>query len=90
MALKKLNDAKGAEASFSKALTLAPQDPLILINYAIFLEAEGQFKKARDILTVLNDVSVVIDVDIQVKIYMKQNTHIKEHKNYFNILFLFR
>lgn len=66
MALKNLHDVEGAERAFSEALTLAPHDYLVLINYAVFLEAEGRYDKAQELLTVLNDASAVINMDDQV------------------------
>lgn len=66
MALKRLDDLEGAERSLTKAHALAPQDPLILINHAVILDARGKQVDAAEILTALNDIMAVVDVDIQV------------------------
>ncbi|XP_076234859.1 Bardet-Biedl syndrome 4 [Calliopsis andreniformis] len=66
LALKRLEDLEGAEKVLQKAHALAPQDPLILINYAIVLEALGKTNDAADFLTALNDITAVIDTDPQI------------------------
>lgn len=66
MALKRLDDLEGAERSLTKAHALAPQDPLILINYAVILDARGKQGNATEMLTALNDIMAVVDVDMQV------------------------
>lgn len=66
MTLKRLDDLEGAEKSLTKAHALAPQDPLILINYAVVLDARGKQTNATEILTALNDIMAVVDVDTQV------------------------
>ena len=55
VALKRLDDLEGAEKVLQKAHALSPQDPLILINYAIILEAQGKRNIAAEFLTALND-----------------------------------
>lgn len=67
VALKKLDETCAAEDSFARALALAPQDPLVLINYAVFLESEGKVDRAREMLTVLNDAITIVEIDSQVK-----------------------
>lgn len=66
MALKRLDDLEGAEKSLTKAHALAPQDPLILINYAVVLDARDKPTNATEILTALNDIMAVVEVDAQV------------------------
>ncbi|XP_043507682.1 Bardet-Biedl syndrome 4 protein isoform X3 [Frieseomelitta varia] len=66
LALKRLDDLEGAEKVLQKAHALSPQDPLILINYAIILEAQGKRNIAAEFLTALNDITAVIDVDSQI------------------------
>ncbi|EGI67449.1 Bardet-Biedl syndrome 4 protein-like protein [Acromyrmex echinatior] len=66
LALKRLDDLEGAERSLTKAHALAPQDPLILINYAVVLDARGKQADAAEILTALNDIMAVVEVDMQV------------------------
>ncbi|CAK9813745.1 Bardet-Biedl syndrome 4 protein homolog [Anthophora quadrimaculata] len=66
LALKRLDDLEGAEKVLQKAHALAPQDPLILINYAIVLEAQDKGEEAAEFLTSLNDITAVIDVDEQI------------------------
>lgn len=67
MALKRLDDLEGAEEMMSKAHSLAPQDPHVLINYAVILEAVDQRIRAAEILVALNDIATVIDVEAQVR-----------------------
>jgi len=66
VALKRLDDLEGAERFLTKAHALAPQDPLILINYVVILDARGKQLNAAEILTALNDIMAVVEVDIQV------------------------
>jgi Flp pilus assembly protein TadD len=66
VALKRLDDLEGAEKFLTKAHALAPQDPLILINYIVILEARGKQLNAAEILTALNDIMAVVEVDTQV------------------------
>ncbi|XP_026669068.1 Bardet-Biedl syndrome 4 protein isoform X2 [Ceratina calcarata] len=66
LALKRLDDLVGAEKVLQKAHALAPQDPLVLINYAVVLEAVGDGNSAAEFLTALNDIAAVIDVDVQI------------------------
>ncbi|XP_068981524.1 BBSome complex member BBS4 isoform X2 [Bombus flavifrons] len=66
LALKRLEDLEGAEKVLQKAHALSPQDPLVLINYAIILEAQGKGNIAAEFLTALNDITAVIDVDVQI------------------------
>lgn len=71
VALKRLDDLEGAEKVLQKAHALSPQDPLILINYAIILEAQGKKNITAEFLTALNDITAVIDVDPQASIFDK-------------------
>lgn len=66
LALKRLDDLEGAERSLTKAHALAPQDPLILINYAVVLDARDKQANATEILTALNDMMAVVEVDAQI------------------------
>ncbi|KAL0108840.1 hypothetical protein PUN28_014154 [Cardiocondyla obscurior] len=66
LALKRLDDLEGAERSLTKAHALAPQDPLILINYAVILDARGKQANAIEILTALNDIMAIVEVDTQI------------------------
>ncbi|KAI4504572.1 hypothetical protein M0802_000122 [Mischocyttarus mexicanus] len=66
LALKKLDDLEGSEKALDKAHSLSPQDPLILINYAVILDAIGKATEASEILSALNDIMAVIDVDLQI------------------------
>lgn len=68
VALKRLDDLEGAEKVLQKAHALSPQDPLILINYAIILETQGKRNIAAEFLTALNDITAVIDVDSQASV----------------------
>ena len=63
-----MNDLEGAVAALKKAHSLSPQDPLVLINYAVLLYTQGKGKEVIDILTELNDIMAVLDVDSQVLI----------------------
>ncbi|KZC06509.1 Bardet-Biedl syndrome 4 protein like protein [Dufourea novaeangliae] len=65
LALKRLDDPEGAEKVLQKAHAFSPQDPLILINYAIVLDMLGNGNGAAELLTALNDIAAVIDVDEQ-------------------------
>lgn len=49
-----------------KAHALSPQDPFVLINYAVILEAQGKGNMAAELLSALNDITAVIDVDEQI------------------------
>lgn len=69
VALKRLEDLEGAEKVLQKAHALSPQDPLVLINYAIILEAQGKGNIAAEFLTALNDITAVIDVDVQASVF---------------------
>ncbi|KAK2583471.1 hypothetical protein KPH14_009440 [Odynerus spinipes] len=66
LALKRLDDVEGAEKALDKAHSLSPQDPLILINYAVILDAAGKETEAAEILLALNDIMAIIDVDLQI------------------------
>ncbi|XP_043276787.1 Bardet-Biedl syndrome 4 protein [Venturia canescens] len=66
LALKRLDDLDGAEKILAKAHSLAPQDPHVLINYAVILEAVGQRIRAAEILVALNDIATVIEVEAQI------------------------
>ncbi|XP_061930588.1 Bardet-Biedl syndrome 4 protein homolog isoform X2 [Apis cerana] len=60
------NDLEGAEKVLQKAHALSPQDPFVLINYAVILEAQGKGNMAAELLSALNDITAVIDVDEQI------------------------
>ncbi|XP_017758735.1 PREDICTED: Bardet-Biedl syndrome 4 protein homolog [Eufriesea mexicana] len=66
LALKRLDDLEGAEKVLEKAHALSPQEPLVLINYAIVLEVLGKRSIATELLTALNDITAVIEVDAQI------------------------
>lgn len=66
VALKRLEDLEGAERALEKAHSLAPQDPQVLINYAVVLDAQRKQDRAREMLGVLCDVAALIDVESQV------------------------
>ncbi|XP_006614029.1 Bardet-Biedl syndrome 4 protein homolog isoform X1 [Apis dorsata] len=66
IALKRLDDLEGAEKVLQKAHALSPQDPFVLINYAVILEAQGKENMAAELLSALNDITAVIDVDAQI------------------------
>lgn len=51
-----------------KSHALSPQDPFVLINYAVILEAQGKGNMAAELLSALNDITAVIDVDEQASI----------------------
>lgn len=51
-----------------KAHALSPQDPFVLINYAVILEAQSKGNMAAELLSALNDITAVIDVDAQASI----------------------
>lgn len=61
-----MNDLEGSVGALKKAHSLSPQDPLVLINYAVVLHLLDKVKEVKDILTELNDIMAVIDVDSQV------------------------
>ncbi|XP_031774161.1 Bardet-Biedl syndrome 4 protein homolog isoform X2 [Apis florea] len=66
IALKRLDDLEGAEKVLQKAHALSPQDPFVLINYAVILEAQSKGNMAAELLSALNDITAVIDVDAQI------------------------
>lgn len=66
IALKRLDDLEGAEKVLQKAHALSPQDPFVLINYAVILEAQGKGNIAAELVSALNDITAVIDVDEQI------------------------
>lgn len=68
VALKRLDDLEGAEKVLQKAHALSPQDPFVLINYAVILEAQGKGNIAAELVSALNDITAVIDVDEQASI----------------------
>ncbi|XP_050450351.1 Bardet-Biedl syndrome 4 protein homolog isoform X2 [Cataglyphis hispanica] len=80
LSLKRLDDLEGAEKSLTKAHALAPQDPLILINYAVVLDARGKQTNAADILTALNDIMAVVDVDMQISQMAKKLSKKLQHE----------
>ena len=65
-----MEDCEGANKALSKAHSLAPQDPLVLINYAVILEITGHRDRATEILSELNDIAAVIDVEGQVSTWL--------------------
>ncbi|XP_031784339.1 Bardet-Biedl syndrome 4 protein isoform X1 [Nasonia vitripennis] len=72
LALKRLEDLEGAERALEKAHSLAPQDPQVLINYAVVLDAGRKEERAREMLGVLSDVAGLIDVESQITKMAKQ------------------
>lgn len=66
MALKKLDDFEGAEKAIAKSHSLTPQDPLVLINYAVILYELEKYKDAQDILSALHDITTIIYVETEV------------------------
>ncbi|KAF7993826.1 hypothetical protein HCN44_011095 [Aphidius gifuensis] len=66
LALKKLDDLEGAEKALSKSHSLTPQDPLVLINYAVILYEVEKYKDARDILSALQDITTIINVETEI------------------------
>ncbi|CAB0034519.1 unnamed protein product [Trichogramma brassicae] len=66
MALKRLDDLEGAEKALEKAHALAPQDPQVLLNYAVIMDALKRHERAKEFLIILNDVTALIDVDPQI------------------------
>nr|KAF7439586.1 hypothetical protein H0235_001977 [Vespula pensylvanica] len=66
LALKRLDDLEGSVKALDKAHSLLPQDPLILINYAVILDATGKVTEASEVLSALNDIMAIIDVDLQI------------------------
>ncbi|XP_072757079.1 BBSome complex member BBS4 [Anoplolepis gracilipes] len=86
LALKRLDDLEGAERSLTKAHALAPQDPLILINYAVVLDVRGKQTNATEILTALNDIMAVVDVDTQIsQMAKKLSKKLQREKTELNI-----
>ncbi|XP_036147473.1 Bardet-Biedl syndrome 4 protein homolog isoform X1 [Monomorium pharaonis] len=80
LALKRLDDLEGAEKSLTKAHALSPQDPLILINYAVVLDARGKQVNATEILTALNDIMAVVEVDVQISQMAKKLSKRLQHE----------
>ena len=74
MALKRLDDLEGAEKALEKAHSLGPQEPLVLVNYAVVLDAQRKPGRAREMLVMLSDVTAVIDVDVQVSWYRERES----------------
>ena len=68
VALKRLDDLEGSERALEKAHSLAPQDPQVLVNYAVVLDAQRRPERVRELLIVLSDVAALTDVDSQVTI----------------------
>ncbi|KAL7299540.1 hypothetical protein TKK_0007619 [Trichogramma kaykai] len=66
LALKRLDDLEGAEKALEKAHALAPQDPQVLLNYAVIMDALKRHERAKEFLIILNDVMALIDVDPQI------------------------
>ncbi|XP_034937522.1 Bardet-Biedl syndrome 4 protein isoform X2 [Chelonus insularis] len=64
--LHRLEDFDGAEKAICKAHSLAPQNPLVLVNYAAILEVNKNYEYAREILSNLKDISVVMDIESQI------------------------
>jgi Flp pilus assembly protein TadD len=73
VALKRLDDLDGAERSLEKAHALSPQDPQVLVNYAVVLDSRKKSARARELLLVLSDVAALIDVDPQVGFLFSKN-----------------
>lgn len=83
LALKQLNDFEGSVGALEKAHSLSPQDPLVLINYAVVLNLLGKGKDVKDILTELNDIMAVIDVDPKItETAKKLEIKIREESQY--------
>ncbi|XP_025075758.1 Bardet-Biedl syndrome 4 protein [Pogonomyrmex barbatus] len=80
LALKRLDDLEGAERSLTKAHALAPQDPLILINYAVVLDAHRKQANATEILILLNDIMAVVEVDAQISQMAKKLSKKLQHE----------
>ncbi|XP_078035083.1 Bardet-Biedl syndrome 4 [Augochlora pura] len=81
LALKRLDDLEGAEKVLQKAHALSPQDPLVLINYAIVLDAVDKRSIAIELLTALNDITAVLDVDQQITQMAKRlSTKLQQEK----------
>ncbi|XP_051153981.1 Bardet-Biedl syndrome 4 protein isoform X2 [Leptopilina boulardi] len=87
LALKQMNDLEGSVGALKKAHSLSPQDPLVLINYAVVLHLLDKVKEVKDILTELNDIMAVIDVDSQItgtakklEIKIREETHYAEER----------
>ncbi|XP_014205883.1 Bardet-Biedl syndrome 4 protein [Copidosoma floridanum] len=66
LALKRLSDLEGAEKALEKAYSLGPQEPHVLVNYAVVLDAQGKPGRALEILHVLNDVTALVEINAQV------------------------
>ncbi|XP_057323630.1 Bardet-Biedl syndrome 4 protein isoform X2 [Microplitis mediator] len=65
-ALAALDDLEGAEQIIYKAHSIAPQNPAVLVNYAIILEARNNYEHAFAILSQLNDISTITSVELQI------------------------
>ncbi|XP_046618269.1 Bardet-Biedl syndrome 4 protein homolog isoform X1 [Neodiprion virginianus] len=61
VALKQLEDYEGAEKAMTKAYSLTPRDPLVLVNFAIIMEAGGKRQRAFDLLVELSDVLATVN-----------------------------
>lgn len=82
LALKRLDDLEGSEKALSLAHSLSPQDPLVLINYAVILDAVGKETEALEMLSAVNDIMAVIDVDSQISQMAKRlSTKLQPHKS---------
>ncbi|XP_046813929.1 Bardet-Biedl syndrome 4 protein homolog isoform X1 [Vespa crabro] len=81
LALKRLDDLESSVKALDKAHSLSPQDPLILINYAVILDAIGKVTEASEILSSLNDIMAIIDVDPQIAQMAKRlSMKLQQHK----------
>ncbi|KAJ8673503.1 hypothetical protein QAD02_004765 [Eretmocerus hayati] len=72
LALRRLEDIDGAERALEKAHSIAPQDPQVLINYAIVVDAQSKVDRARELLADIGDVAAIVDVEPQITIAAKQ------------------
>ncbi|KAF3428310.1 hypothetical protein E2986_05335 [Frieseomelitta varia] len=86
LALKRLDDLEGAEKVLQKAHALSPQDPLILINYAIILEAQGKRNIAAEFLTALNDITAITQIakKLSMKIRLEKTNKQEEEPRILN------
>ncbi|XP_012258563.2 Bardet-Biedl syndrome 4 protein [Athalia rosae] len=65
VALKQLEDFKGAEKAMNKAYSLTPHDPLVLVNFAVVLEAAGRKQRASEMLVELDDILTTIGAPVE-------------------------
>lgn len=55
-----LDDFEGSEKAITKAYSLTPQDPMVLVNFAVVMDARGKRQRVADLLAELNDILTTV------------------------------